>query len=771
MILTIDNLDGLGAVDYSAAIAFAPGTPLRIVRSLNAPSTLFATLVLAGTTLPVPARRGRVIAADDAGLPLFTGYLATAPVALYAGAASAGAVYRYALEAVSDEWLLDKQTGSLRTGAALGASGGALLQALTAQVDASRFTSTGIAAGRTAGTLPAAAGGVWSTHAGSIADATYSSYRALDGALTLAELPGAVHVLSDADGSLELAGLKPAVARELANDVALAGALEAAAYWTELFHGDGTTATFTLTGEPAALNAARATLLDDSFTGADFDSTLWALSDAGSHLAVGAGGLLMTGGNGFDGQTSLTALALVELGGTLELTLDDVLLNPGSDGVLGGLYTGITARVHCLAGFNVRQSNGNTLVTPMLAGVETGASLTVLQGHAYTLRLRVHCPELERIRQTFYTLVDGAVQLFGGDLLPADAAVVFEVRDAGESSNTPVTVLYEGTVSNVVPSAKVAAVDSVQLFGSIGSVRLLRTGTVWMTSNDATTGTPRTLAMGAAGAGVACGFPSAATGNVTFFSGREPAPGELVTVGYRGRQRAIARAQDAASVAAEAAGGGVGLSRFVGRITRPVARTSKDCANAAAAVLSFSTQAAAAGIYTATRPAADFWPGDLIALTSNGSSVKALARRVTIEDFGAAPEALRYSVAYANDWAEALGLRVEGTLPADAVEPLSPVAVTPLGSLADLRVTSVTNSVLTCDTGVDAPAGGGFEVRRSDNGFGTGGSGLVLKSPVRGLSLPRGAFEETFFIRMYDGSVPPLYSRWSSALVTHIAVG
>ena len=89
------------------------------------------------------------------GTLLFTGYLATAPVALYAGAASAGAVFRYVLEATGDEWLLDKQTGGLRTGAALGATGGALLQALTARVDAKPLCDHepggGTACGRAAG--------------------------------------------------------------------------------------------------------------------------------------------------------------------------------------------------------------------------------------------------------------------------------------------------------------------------------------------------------------------------------------------------------------------------------------------------------------------------------------------------------------------------------------------------------------------------------------------------------------------------------------------
>ena len=64
-------------------------------------------------------------------------------------------------------------------------------------------------------------------------------------------------------------------------------------------------------------------------------------------------------------------------------------------------------------------------------------------------------------------------------------------------------------------------------------------------------------------------------------------------------------------------------------------------------------------------------------------------------------------------------------------------------------------------------------MRRRDGGFGTGANAtgsadLVLRSPVRGFIIPRAAFNETFFIRMYDGSTPPLYSRWSAAIATSL---
>ena len=82
------------------------------------------SLVLAGTALAVPVRRGRVVVADANGDALFTGYLATEPEAVYSGWAAGAVVYRYALNAVSDEWLLDRLAVPA-SGAGLGVAGGA----------------------------------------------------------------------------------------------------------------------------------------------------------------------------------------------------------------------------------------------------------------------------------------------------------------------------------------------------------------------------------------------------------------------------------------------------------------------------------------------------------------------------------------------------------------------------------------------------------------------------------------------------------------------
>ncbi len=77
MKVTFDNLDGLGAVDYSAYLC-ADG-PLKIERTLNTPSECSGMLMVADSILVIPVRRARVIVTGANGTVLFTGYVATEP--------------------------------------------------------------------------------------------------------------------------------------------------------------------------------------------------------------------------------------------------------------------------------------------------------------------------------------------------------------------------------------------------------------------------------------------------------------------------------------------------------------------------------------------------------------------------------------------------------------------------------------------------------------------------------------------------------------------
>src|SRR5260370_41257179 len=129
----------------------------------------------------------------------------------------------------------------------------------------------------------------------------------------------------------------------------------------------------------------------------------------------------------------------------------------------------------------------------------------------------------------------------------------------------------------------------------MGYWRVTETGSAWVVST-LPSGVKMTRLIGVAGEGVDCKI--SATGKVTFFAGRVPIAGELVTVTYRAQQRAVARLEDAASVAAEAGGGVPGTAQWLGKVLKPAARRSVDCGSAARAVLSCSASRAAAAAGT-----------------------------------------------------------------------------------------------------------------------------------------------------------------------------
>ena len=787
MRIAIDNLDGLGALDYTAAVA-AEG-PITVQRALNKPSRCTAEIVMGIAGLAVPARRGRVTATTAKGTVLFTGYLATEPVSIYAGNASMGPVYRARITAVSDEWLLDNlgSGAGLRDTQSLGLDGASLVARLAARAQVAGSAGVTVTAGATVattGAFSAQGSAPWSANAGDAASSAYAAYRALNGQVLIQPMGNVTHALSDANGTLSVAELQTSAVRELANDVTLSGAEEPAAYIGESFAGDGTTTVFELS--EAAYRDTNRTLILDSFNEASFDASQWMLSDPGSHLSLTTAGLTMNGGNGLDGQTTLEALDAVEMSGSIVAQLGGVILAAASAGMLAGVYQGTPLLANCFAGFRVRQSvsgtGGVTVIVPVVNGVEVGTVFTPLAGHAYTLRLRLHCVEMQRVPQRYYCMVDGVVEGFGsasGVAAPMD--LVFELVDEGAASNTPATVLYDsaavgGTVSGAPATCAFVAVNSTQLFGSVGSVSVTRPGSLWVVST-LPSGTVQTRLTGVAGLGLDCevsyGTAAGAPGKVTFFAGRVPVAGERVTVSYRGEQRSVARLASTASVASEAVNGAPGTCRWLGKVTAPVARSSVDCESAAQSVLAFATSraAAVAGSYAMVNPAQDIWPGDVLAITSAGVTSSLLVRSVVATDGSAVPEVQRYKVTFANDWAtewaDGIGLKLSEEIAADAYLPqtASSAPGLVLANLQQLAVTSLTETALQVDAGTAPPVGGGFEVRRSDWQFGANvdGADLVLRSPVRSFAIPRAAQVERFFVRMYDASTPPLYSRFSSA--------
>jgi hypothetical protein len=303
-------------------------------------------------------------------------------------------------------------------------------------------------------------------------------------------------------------------------------------------------------------------------------------------------------------------------------------------------------------------------------------------------------------------------------------------------------------------------VDSVSFLGSVASFELTRPGEVWV-SCTATGSAAATQRLGASAQTSQAKVSS--TGRMSFYPGNVPPSGTVIRVNYRIGGRAVARMIVPVSSP---------TSSLILTAEYPVTRTSADCENAALALLSTSTwpDGAWKGSYTCWNPhqTADMWPGDVLDVEAPSAemSTELLVRSVQIRATSCVPELLSYTVSFANEWDEALSLKVIEGAPSTAWLP--PVALTAsiaLASARDLSVTSVSATQVQVQAGLTPPTGGGFEVRRSDWKFGAGdGADLVLRSPVPNFTIVREAPVERYYVRMYDGATPPNYSRFSSAI-------
>jgi len=124
---------------------------------------------------------------------------------------------------------------------------------------------------------------------------------------------------------------------------------------------------------------------------------------------------------------------------------------------------------------------------------------------------------------------------------------------------------------------------------------------------------------------------------------------------------------------------------------------------------------------TSSQEQGDVWPGDLltIAATSTGLNANLVVRSVEIELLSTVPGLAKYTVSFANDWADALSIKASPSVPAD-VWLQQPQTTPPLANLASLSVTAVTGSAIQVSANATPPPNGGFEVRRRGWAFGPG---------------------------------------------------
>ena len=759
--------------DYTAALDAVH--PLTIERKINAPSICELWLSLpAGGSLAAPSRFQTLEVTGDDGTIYFTGYIAVSPLPEYAGLGLEGPRYRTAIQAVSDELLLDQLLMPPSAGTAQ-ENAGALLASLVTHTGSAALSTKGLSLNTLVGNFTPDRGANWSKSAGLAAGMARASYRALGGAISLSSVQTTVHSLNETDGSLSLANLAftAGVKRALANDVTVCGENEPVAYVTEYFLGDGSTTEFDLAADPYFPSTSESTIVSELFNEPEINQSLWSVSGGAGYLTLGASGLAMNGGNGIDGQTLLTWVDPVEMGGTLQLEAVGVTLSPGSTGIVAGFFNSLETAANCTAGFQVTAQQGSGAVTlqPIVQGSLAGTTYALNSSNQYTLRVRVHCPECHRAQAVYYSFGDNGLIAAGGQWSVAPGKIQMEIQEfVNGVGATPVT-LYDGAVASFPGACMVARASSINLIGTMRAVNLTNLGSGWVVSTPPNGGA-YTRRVGTTAEAAECYLER--TGKITFYNGYIPVAGEQIAVSYRSVGRAVGRAINAASQQALIQAGSPAVAAWIGSVTHPPARSSADCRNAALVMeqAAASVSALWSGTYKGNRNsfATDVWPGDALLLTAPSTSLNAevVVRLVKVTYSPTYPDLVEYEIAFANDWADDLAIKTSMAVPDNTWLPAN-TNLTVLSNLNRLTVTALNGSTVTVNTGVTPPTGGGFEVRLRDFAFMPGEDpALVMRGSQQNLTFSRVSASGRCYIRMYDGSTPPNYSEFSTALFINL---
>jgi hypothetical protein len=775
MKLTIDNLGGLGPQDYTAFVD--SGESPSVVRKLNAPTEFKFGLVAGTGDLVVPVIGGRVMLTLNNGNDLFSGYIVETPTYQYLGWADRGLIYRYEIDARSDVMLMDQKAPPAHPPFVDRDSGSAFDQ-LTAEALPGWFDVSGVEAGDPIPYYSVNPAKTWTASAAEIALSGRCSYRDDNGKLFFTPLGANTYALAEDADTFSPGDLQLQSVNRLVNDLTILGPLEPSVHVKDYFVGNGSTTYFYLSETPFTRSSQVAlynrVILDEIY--AELDPTHWTVTDPLGVLSVSNGQLQVAGGTGVDGQTLLDFIEQVELGGATVMEHGDIVFNGASNGVIGGLYAGAVSTAGCLAGFRITPSGGNCDIQALVEGSVVGTSLATQVGHHYVFTTRLYPTEVYRMQQVFHSSLHPSGSPRGGEPVVCDVRVVLAVQDIDPTNPgtqiLPATVLYDGVITGAPGFCTYALINASNMLCSIAFTYL------WLPVDALVRSTlPEedtvTVLMGSLLDGAECQISSES--ELEFYPEYIPAANELIEVTYRGQGHAMARVTNSASIAAHQHGGDDGVRGAVREIGLPIPRTDADCETAALALFDDAGQGRS-GEYKAWSQflpggAADIFPGNGLAVNvpSRMATFTAIVREVSVEIADIAGENSRYTLSFVDAGDPSLDFAFVTAL-IKQTEVLTPVDVTQVGNiyladLTDAEVTNVISTTVTIDVGFTPVAGGGIEVRYSDEGWGIGYNGnLIGRFTSSSFSLTRYVQAQDYFLRSYDGSEPPKYSRYSTKL-------
>jgi len=379
------------------------------------------------------------------------------------------------------------------------------------------------------------------------------------------------------------------------------------------------------------------------------------------------------------------------------------------------------------------------------------------------------------MQQVFHSSLYPSGSPRGGGAITSDVRVVLGVQDIDPANPAtqvaPATVLFDDTISNAPGFCTYALINAGNIQCSLAFTY------IWLPIDALVRGTlpgenPATILTGSLLDGGQCQVTTAPA--LEFYPEYIPAANELIEVSYRGQGHAMARIIDSSSITAHQCGADNGVRGSVREIGLPLVRTDADCETAALALLDDAGQGWS-GEYQAWSQclpggASDIFPGDGLAVSvpSRMATFTAIVREVEVEISDIASETSRHTLNFVDAGDPSLDFAFVTALMKQK-QVLTPIDVTQLenyylADLADAMVTNVTSTTVTIEAGTP-PAGGGIEVRYTDQGWGDGYNGnLIGRFSSNSFTLTRYARAQNYFLRSYDGSTPPKYSRYSAAL-------
>ncbi len=780
MKLTIDNLQGHGAVDYTAALdgTVAP----QVERKINQPSGLRCSILIGSSGLVAPVMGARVILTKANGSLLFTGYLTEAPQFEHLGFGESGPVYRYDLIAESDEVLLDQKALPNRA-PFVARSAGSALRRLAQDLLPGWFDASAVQELDTLAAYQVNPQKNFSYHAAEIALATRASYRAMNGELSLAPVGAATYPLSESDANFSPIGLKLSCPKVQVNDATIIGLDEPQAYVRDYFVGDGLSLRFYLSQTP--FQQSKPALIDEGYLGPGLDAATWVTSDPNSAVSVAAQTLTVNGGTGQEGQTSVKFIEQIELGGALELQHGDVSFAGPSTGVLGGLYAGSISDAGCLAGFRVTPSGSGSTIQALVNGSVTGPVVATIAGHRYLLTTYIYSMEVYRSGEIYHSSTHPAGSGWGGAPVPADLRIVLDLQDIDPSNPAslvaPATVLFDDVIANAPGFCTYALVNATSMQCSIAYTYVTHISMAEVRSalpnSSYTTQLVESLSDG--------GECSIATStSLDFYPQYVPPLNTLIVASYRGSGHAVAEVANSASIAGLQNGGDDGVRGIVRSLRVPSARTQADCENAALAILDDAAGLAWTGSYETWSDflpggAGDIFPGDGLAVNvpSQNAAFSAIVRTVSIDVVDPADDRGMYMIEFANDLAVPLAMQDGLSASAIPVGDMVRLWTTQVGSyyvpnLTDAQITQVSSTTVEVDVGMAMGSAHAVEVRAHDYGWGASNDrNLLGRFSTQTFSLPRLARTQNYFLRLYDQSSPPQYSRYAAALHVDYPLG